>query len=118
MQPLDQLARKRRLGVARLHRQHRIQLWPLETRHQAQIFLDERVGDRHRLAVNLLGRLGEADVVTQRLPHLHGAVRAFEQWEDRDVLRLLPICLLDLAAEQQVEQLVGATDLDVGVDCD
>ena len=31
-------------------------------------------------------------------------------------MRLLPICLLDLAAEEQVEELVGASDLDVGVD--
>ena len=64
--------------------------------------------------VDLLRRLTDADVVAERLRHLLRAVEALQQREDRDVLRLLSVSLLDVAAEKQVEELVGAAYLDVG----
>ena len=60
------------------------------------------------------GGLGDADVVVERLRHLVDAVEAFEQRQRQDALRLLAVMPLQLAADQQVELLVGAAQLDVG----
>src|SRR5581483_2836854 len=76
------------------------------------------VGDRHRLAEHLLRRLLDADVVAARLRHLLGAVEPDEQWIGDDELRRLPVALEHVAAREQVVELVGAADLDVGVDRD
>src|SRR2546430_2161442 len=42
----------------------------------------------------------------------------FEERKDCDVLRLPAVCLLDLATEEKVEKLVGASYLDISVDRD
>src|SRR5439155_23273941 len=63
---------------------------------------------------DLLWPLADADVVAQRLRHRLLSVEALEEREDPYVLRLLTVGLLDLPAEEQVEQLVGASDLHVG----
>ena len=62
-----------------------------------------------------LRRLGDADVVAERLRHLVDAVQPLEQRHREDALRLLAVVLLQLAADQQVEFLVGAAELDVGL---
>ena len=74
------------------------------------------VGDRHGLAVHLLGRLGNADRVVERLGHLLAAIGPLEQREGQHDLGRLPVGALDLAGEQQVEGLIGAADLDVGLE--
>src|SRR5262249_35454829 len=71
------------------------------------------VGDRHELAEHLARRLGNADIVVQRLRHLVDAVEAFEQWQRQNALRLLAVMALQLAAHQQIELLIGAPELDV-----
>ena len=85
---------------------------PSSSRYQLPIAVS---GMRMRLAVLLLGRLGHADVVAERLRHLPLAVDAREdRHRQRDLLGL-PVGALDVAAEQQVELLVGPSELDVGL---
>src|SRR5205814_7632009 len=60
-----------------------------------------------------LRRLGDADVVAERLGHLLPAVEALEQRHGDNALRLLPEILLQLAADEKVELLVGTAKLDV-----
>ena len=76
------------------------------------------VGEAQRLAVLLLRRLGHADVVAQRLGHLLDPVGPRQDRHRQDRLLGLAVGALDVAAEQQVERLVGAAELDVGVDRD
>ncbi len=61
------------------------------------------------------GAFGDADVIALRLRHLVDAVEAFEQRHGEDALRLLPEVALQLASDEQVEFLVGAAELDVGL---
>ena len=74
------------------------------------------VGDAERLAVDLSGRLGDADVVPQRLRHLAFAVGARQQRRGQNDLLGLPVGALDVAPHQQVELLIGAAQLDIGLD--
>ena len=60
------------------------------------------------------GGVGDADVVAQRLRHLLHAVGAGQDRHGQDRLLGLAVGALDVAAEQQVERLVGAAELDVG----
>ena len=55
-----------------------------------------------------------ADVVAQRLGHLLVPVGADQQRQRQHRLLGLPVGALDVAAQQQVELLVGAAQLDVG----
>src|SRR5437660_5304910 len=113
---IDQLARQCGLAVTRFHRQNVALLLGIQAGYEPDVSLDQSVRDRHRLAVDLLGWLRQPDVVAQRLRHLLLAVGALEQRKHRDVLWLLSERLLDLASEQQVEELVGAADLHIGLD--
>ena len=70
-------------------------------------------GHPHQLAEHLLGRIGHADVVAERLAHPPLAVEPGQDRHREHRLRLLAVGLLDVAAEQQVELLVGAAELDV-----
>ena len=72
------------------------------------------VADRHELAEHLVGRLGDADVVAEALRHLLDAVQPLEQRRRHDHLRLEPVARHDVAADVEVEQLIGAAELDVG----
>ena len=84
---------------------------------QQPVVLGHRlVGDAHQLPEHLLRRVGDADVVAQRLAHLPDAVDADQDRHRQDRLRRLAVGRLDVAAEQQVELLVGAAQLDVGLD--
>ena len=62
--------------------------------------------------------VGEADVVAVALRHLLHAVSALEQGQREAHLRLHSHLLHELATRQQVEQLVGAAQLDIGFDDD
>ncbi len=66
-------------------------------------------------AEHLLGRVRDADLVVVGLRHLALAVDAVDQRRGEDNLRPLPVGALDVAAHQQVEGLVGAAELDVGL---
>ena len=100
-----------RFCVARRHalRRRRAQQQVVPARHRG-------VGDRERLAVHLVRRVGDADVVAERLRHLLDAVGADQQRHGQHHLLRLAVGGLDRAAHQQVEGLVGAAELDVGVD--
>src|SRR5258708_8900561 len=105
MKALHQLPRQRCFRVARFHLEHGGLLLRIQTRDQPNVFLDYRVGNGHRLAVDLLGWLADPDVVAERLAHLLHAVGSLQEREHRDVLRLLPVPLLNLPPEYQVHQL-------------
>ena len=57
----------------------------------------------------------DADVVAERLAHLPDAVGAGQDRHGHHDLRALPERALDVAAEEQVELLVGAAELEVGL---
>ena len=59
------------------------------------------------------GGLGHADVVAQALRHLLHAVQALEQRRRHHDLRLEPVGRHDVAADVEVEELIGAAELDV-----
>ena len=82
-------------------------------RQQFQIAPHQRIGNRHQLAEHILRRIGDADVIAQRLGHFVHAVQSFQQRHGEYALRRLSIVLLQLAPHQQVEFLVRAAQLDV-----
>ena len=62
------------------------------------------------------GGVGDADLVAERLAHLLLAVEPGEDRHRHHDLRRLAVVALDVAGEHQVEELVGAAELDVGLD--
>ena len=72
------------------------------------------VAQAHHAPVHQVRLVAQPDEVAERLAHLVHAVGADEQRQREDDLRLLPERLLQVAAHQQVELLVGAAELDVG----
>jgi hypothetical protein len=83
---------------------------------QAQVLRHQMVRDPHQLAELLLRRVVQVDAVVQALGHLLDAVGAAQQRHGHHDLAGLTAGALQLAAEQQVEGLVGAAQLDVGLD--
>ncbi|MNI26967.1 hypothetical protein D3C73_806880 [compost metagenome] len=75
----------------------------------------QRVGNRHELAEHRIGRLRNTDVVALGLGHFLDAVRTHQQRHRQNALGLLAIFLLQLAAHQQVEFLIGAPQLQIGL---
>mmetsp|Transcript_49010 Transcript_49010/g.115137 ORF Transcript_49010/g.115137 Transcript_49010/m.115137 type:complete len:407 (-) Transcript_49010:717-1937(-) len=73
------------------------------------------IADGQHLGEHGVGRLCDADVVVLGLGHLLDAVQPLEQRHGQDALRLLAILLLQMAPHQQVELLVGAAELQVGL---
>ena len=123
MEARDDLLREHHLRVARIAAVVALALQPRDLvqraeRQQLVVAPHQVVGDRHQLAEHLVRRLGDADVVVERLRHLVDAVEALEQRQRQDALRLLAVVALQLAADQQVEFLVGAAELDVGLERD
>ena len=74
------------------------------------------VGNRHRLTEHLVGRIPDRDVVAEGLGHLVGPIGSDEERHRHDRLRGLTRPFLEITPHEQVEQLVGAADLDVGLD--
>ena len=79
---------------------------------------DERVRDREQLAVHVGRRVGQPDGVVERLRHLLDAVGPFEDRQRQADLRRLAGRLLERAAHEEVERLVRAAELDVGLEVD
>ena len=88
VQPRDDPARERALGVARrrpgqpctgARRRARVEQQPVVLPHRL-------VGDRHRLAVHLPRRVGDADLVAERLGHLAVPVGADQDRHRQDRL--------------------------------
>ena len=75
----------------------------------------ERVVDGHHLPVDLVRLVGEPDPgLRLRLAHLL-AIQALEERDGEDLLRRLAELALELAAREDVEELIGAAHLDVGL---
>jgi hypothetical protein len=81
-----QRPRERVLGVARPRALGRAVL----AEQQREPLAHRVVGQRQRLAVHLLGRIGDADVVAQGLRHLVGAVGAHEDRQRQHRLLATP----------------------------
>src|ERR1043165_7396868 len=82
---------------------------------QLDVAPHQLVRNRHQLAEDLLRRLGDADIVAERLGHLLLAVQALEQRHGDDALRLLAPGPLQLPPHQEIELLVGPAELYVGL---
>ena len=106
------------LGVARvatalnLGLQSRDGLQALEA-EQGEPAPHQGVADRQDLGKHGVGVFGDADVVVFAFGHFVHAVQAFQQGHGQDALRLLAVLLLQMAAHEQVEFLVGAAQLQV-----
>jgi hypothetical protein len=123
MEARDDLHREHHLRVARIAAfvARAVQCGDLAfgtQRYELEIAPHQHVGDRHQLAEHLRRRFGDADVVVERLRHLVDAVQSFEQRQRQDALRLLTVMALQLAPDEQVEFLVRAAQLDVGLQRD
>ena len=108
-EPLHERAREGALGVARADVGR-----DLVPEQQAVPGREQLVRDPQRLAVHLAGRLGDPDLVAERLRHLARAVEPVQQRHRQHDLRRLAVRGLQRAAHVQVERLVGAAELDVG----
>src|SRR5450830_1021602 len=93
---------------------HLLDLRRRQVRQERVVRPHRRIRDRHDLAEDLVRTLGDADRVAERLRHLLHAVRADEERERHDDLRLLPRLPHEVAPDEEVEELVRATQLDVG----
>ena len=95
-------------------------------RHEVEVVQDEMVGDGHDLAVHTLElscdsvgverALSDSYVVIQALAHLLPAIGADKERDKEHLLRMLPHALLHFPAQQAVESLVCASELDIGFD--
>jgi hypothetical protein len=72
--------------------------------------------DRQHLGKHGVGVFGDADVVVLGLGHLVHAVQPHQQRHGEHALRLLAIFLLQMAAHEQIELLVGAAQLQVALE--
>src|SRR5438105_5360009 len=123
MKTRDDFLRQHHLGVAWVTALGAFftQLYDLVQRFERQeleVAPHQPVGDRHEFAEHFVRRLGYADGVVERLRHLVDTVEALEQRQRQDALRFLSVVPLQLAADQQVEFLVGAAKLDIGLQRD
>ncbi len=84
-------------------------------RHQAEEFPHGFIGHAHHLSVHVLGGGEQRDMVAQRLAHLHLAIGAGQDIQDDADIGLLTQEGHQLAGGgDDIEELVGAADLDIG----
>ncbi|EXF46863.1 hypothetical protein BAY1663_00587 [Pseudomonas sp. BAY1663] len=83
---------------------------------QLEVAPHQRIGYRHQLAIHDTRRLLDADVVAEGLGHLLDTIKAFKKRHRNHALRFLPVRSLQLTPHQQVELLIGATKLDIGLE--
>ena len=107
------------IGIGRAVGQSSVDLVDLgrgERTGQTIVLANHLVGDGHGLAEHILGGVGQADVVAIGLGHLTNAIGALEQRHGERDLGLHTHLLHELATSEQVEELVGAAHLHVGLD--
>ncbi len=73
----------------------------------------EGVRDGHDLAEDIVRALGDTYVVVERLAHLLHAVEAFKNGQGDAGLRSLPHDRLQMAADEEIELLIGSSELDI-----
>jgi hypothetical protein len=78
----------------------------------------EVIGDGHDFAEHIVGSIADADVVAVGLGHFLYAVGAFEEGHGEDDLLGHIFGLLHIAADEDIEELVGAAEFDIGFDLD
>ena len=83
---------------------------------ESEVLDHERVGDRHDLPEHVVRCVGQADVVAVALAHLLGTVGPLQQRQGQTDLGLHAELLHEFSAGEQVEELVGAAELDIGGD--
>ena len=76
------------------------------------------VRDGHDFSVHLLRRLGDANRVVERFRHFLHAIEPFDERRGQHHLRGLAIGALQLATDKKIKFLVGAAQLDVGLEGD
>ena len=118
MEALHQLAGQQHLGFLRVAAglalgPQRVDLAHRPERQQREIAPHHGVGNRHHLGEHRVGRLGDAHVVALGLGHLLDAIQPFQQRHRQHALRLLAVLALQLAPHQQVELLVGTSQLQI-----
>ena len=87
-------------------------LCPL-VRQQLPVLPHQLVRNLHYFPEHLLRRLGDPDVVPQRLRHLVHAIDAFEKGCRAHDLRRLPEIPLEFPSHQQIEFLIRPAQLDI-----
>src|SRR2546421_2169931 len=121
MVPGDDLLRQLALRHLRVPAAQRFDLGQRSPREELVVPPHQPVRDAHQLPVLLLRRLGDADVVAERLAHfvahdlaVHlSRIGPLEQRPGEAYLWNLTVLLLQLAADEEVEELVGGAELDV-----
>jgi hypothetical protein len=83
---------------------------------QRVVLPHQLVRDRHELAEHLTCRFGDPDVVAEALRHLLDPVQPLEQRRRHHHLRLEIERRHDVASDIEVEELIGAAELHVGVE--
>ncbi len=86
------------------------------TEEEGVVAVHELIGDAHEFAEDVLRAVFDPDVVAVGLGHFFDSVEAFEQGHDHDDLLWLGFFFLKIAADEDVEELVGAADLHIGTD--
>ena len=82
---------------------------------QRVVLPHQLVGDRHQLAEHLRRRVRHADVVAGALGHLLDAIQPLEQRRRHHDLRFEAVGRHEVAADVEVEELIGAAELDVSL---
>jgi len=108
--------------VARVHTlSHRFfQSVDIVERSEAQDFEippHQIVRDRHEFAEHFAWCVGNTDVIAQRFGHFLYTVQTLEKRCCHDDLGLLPKFLLQLPSYEQIELLVGPSQLNVSLQC-
>ena len=83
---------------------------------QPVIFRHLFVGDTHQLPEHFPRRLGDADSVAQALAHLLDAVEACQDGEHHGHLLVLALLVLEIATDEDIEELVGASEFNIRLD--
>ena len=76
------------------------------------------VRDAHQFAEHVVRRIRHANVVVQALAHLLDAVQSLQDGQNKDDLLWLSLVLLQLAPDENVEELIGPAEFDIGLHLD
>ncbi len=112
MVPLDETAREF------LFRIHGMALGLRRSEEEEIVLGHEFVRDAHEFSEHGGRGLGDADIVIEALGHLVDAVESLEEGHQHDDLLGLPFFTLEVSADEDVEELVGPAEFDIGLDHD
>ncbi len=87
-------------------------------RKQQPVLPHEFIGDGHELAEHLERWILHGNIVPEGFGHLLDAVEPLEQRQRHDHLRFLSILAHEVAADQEIEELIGAAELHIDLEGD